>query len=385
VNTTAWLGVLTLVGAAAIACSPAEDEHGPAIAAGGQAGSGASAGAGGTGGSGTTTSAGGQGGDDRPLALVHEVGRFDRSDPNGPRFTWSGSAFRTRVQDAHLEVELDGPAGVFFQVVVDDSPTAVFETGGGVQTYTVADGLDAGPHDVEIYRRNEGFFGTVQLRGITAGSAGTLIETPRPWQRRIEFIGDSYTCGYGVEGPDATCAFSGDTESAYATYAAIAARQLEAEAHLIAYSGKGVFQNYGGDTNEPMPTLYGRTLTGDSNDTWDFTSWIADAVVLNLGTNDFSATVTEDQFVPAYVALLAQIRSHYPSAPIFCVSWAGWGSEHESWVQTAMTQSGDTNLSHLGFSIETSEGWGCDYHPSAATHLRVGQQLAQALRDELGW
>jgi lysophospholipase L1-like esterase len=313
------------------------------------------------------------------------VGRFDRSDPTGPQFTWSGTAFRTRVDGAPLEITVAGAAGVFFQVIVDDSPSSVFETLGGEQVHTVADGLAAGPHDVEIYRRNEGFFGTVQLLDVAAGSGGQLVETPRPWQRRIEFIGDSITCGYGVEGPDEHCSFSGDTETAYATYAAIAARELDAEAHLIAYSGKGVFQNYGGDTNEPMPELYGRTLTGDSTDTWDFASWTADAVVVNLGTNDFSATIAQNQFVPAYAALLGTIRSQYPSARIFCVSWAHWGSEHESWVEDAMTQSGDDNLTHLGFTIETSEGWGCDYHPSAATHQRLGQELAQAMRTAMGW
>jgi len=108
-------------------------------------------------------------------------------------------------------------------------------------------------------------------------------------------------------------------------------------------------------------------------------------VVINLGTNDFSVSADETGFVTAYVQLLDQVRAVYPAAPIFCVSWAHWGSEHESWVPAAMTQSGHADLHHVSFSIDPNDGWGCDYHPSATTHQKLGQQLATAMQAELGW
>lgn len=318
-------------------------------------------------------------------AVVHRVGRFDDGDAAGPRFTWSGSAFRTRLSGTSLDVDLDGASGVFFEVVVDGVPEAVFETTGGAQRYSVVTGLQDGEHDVEIYRRNEGFFGTVQLVQLVPGAGASLLETPRPWQHRIEFIGDSITCGYGVEGPDANCPFSGATESAWLTYAAVASRELDAEAHLIAYSGKGVFQNYGGDQDELMPELYGRTLTNDPGSTWDFTAWIPEAVVVNLGTNDFSVAIDEADFVSAYAALLAQIRGHYPQAHIFCISWADWGGTHEPWVQAAMDQTGDPDLTRISFATDAADGYGCDWHPSETTHAKHGAQLAAAIRATLGW
>ena len=39
-------------------------------------------------------------------------------------------------------------------------------------------------------------------------------------ERRIEFIGDSITAGYGVEGSSPTCVYSPETENAALTYAA---------------------------------------------------------------------------------------------------------------------------------------------------------------------
>ena len=94
---------------------------------------------------------------------------------------------------------------------------------------------------------------------------GAVVPSPWPYSHRIEFIGDSLTCGYGIEGAKATCGFAGDPESAFSTYAMTASRDLDAAAHVICFSGKGVHQNYGGDLNEPMPVLYPRTLTGSAD------------------------------------------------------------------------------------------------------------------------
>ena len=342
---------------------------------------------GGEGGSGATGggAAGGSGGEAPVMALVHRAGRFDDTDPTGPVSSWSYSGFHTRIDGSELSVVLGGASGIYFEVAVDGQPSSVFQTSGGQQSYTLTTNLPAGEHDIAVYRRNEGFFGNVQLLGIEPGAGTTQIESPRPFAHRIEFVGDSITCGYGVEGPDENCNFSGATESATITYAAIASRTLNAEAHLIAYSGKGVYQNYGGDLNELMPELYLRTLTNDAASSWDFSSWTPEAVVVNLGTNDFSAAISEGQFVPAYVALLATIRGHYPEAAIFCVTWAHWGATHESWVQSAMTQSGDANVHHVGFSIDPNDGWGCDWHPSAVTHQKLGDLLATTMAAELGW
>jgi hypothetical protein len=277
-----------------------------------------------------------------------------------------------------------GADGVFFQIVVDGMPTGTFVTSGGDGTYELASGLPRGIHDVEIHRRNEGFFGNSQFIEFVAVD-GTLVESPSPYAHRMEFIGDSITCGYGIEGPDEFCNFTGDTESAYTTYAAIASRNVGAAAHLVACSGKGVFQNYGGDTNEPMPAIYDRTLTSDAMPVWDFQSFVPEAVVINLGTNDFSAPIQESDFVGAYVDLLTTVRGHYPMAAIFCVTWEHWGAQNQGYVSSAVTQFADANVHEVEFTIEAADGWGCDYHPSLATHAKLGALLTTELERTLGW
>lgn len=119
--------------------------------------------------------------------------------------------------------------------------------------------------------------------------------------RKIEFIGDSITCGYGVlGGPKAP--FSTETESADDAFAVQCARALDADYQLVSFSGIGVISRYiEPEENEPltdvlMPALYPHTDAvlakryGWRPESWDFSSFCPQVVVINLGTNDDSYT-----------------------------------------------------------------------------------------------
>ena len=361
------------------ACGGSSDDGSGGSGAATTAGSGGP-GAGGAGGAG----AGGDGGA-VPTELVHRGGRFDDADPTGGWFSWPGTSLATRVDGAGVGITLAGAADVYFEIVVDGASVGRFATTGGQGSYPLASALSAGPHDVAIVRRDEGFFGDVQFLGFEPAAGASLVASPWPYAHRLEFVGDSITCGYGVEGADAFCSFSGDTESAYLSYASVAARTLSAAAHLIAYSGKGVYQNYGGDLTEPMGELYGRTLTNDPASVWDFARFAPDAVVVNLGTNDFSATIAQADFVAAYVALLTDVRAHHPAVPIFCVSWPSWGATHAAWVATAIAAFAQADVHEVAFTVDDADGWGCDYHPGQLMQQKLGATLATAISTTLGW
>ncbi|MBV1858615.1 MAG: hypothetical protein KUG77_09410 [Nannocystaceae bacterium] len=316
------------------------------------------------------------GGPPEPMFTEHYMGRFEFSGEGDPRASWSGSTARTRIDGTSLSIGLDGPSGIHFQAVVDGEPTAVFVTQSGAQSYVVASGLAPGEHDIEVVRRNEGYFGIVGYTGFELGSGTTFVDTPWPYGLHVEFIGDSLTAGYGVECSSGDENFSAPTQSAYASYAMVAARELEASAHLIAYSGKGAYQNYGGNLDEPMPELWPRLFTTQAEPLWDAFAQPADVVVVNLGTNDFSAAIAYDDFVGAYLALLEDVRTRYPSATIIGISWAHWGSQSESWVTDAVEQFGDANSTTERFVIDAEDGWGCDYHTNVVSNQKLGEQLA---------
>lgn len=342
------------------------------------------------GGGSTTSTSGGEGGDGQGgaggaapvVSEVHLVGRAVELEPGRPTSSWSNTTIRTRIDGGDLGVTLDAPAGIWFQVSIDGARTSTFVTTAGASTYPVASGLASGAHDVEIVRRNEGFFGTQTFLGLVP-AGGALVPTPAR-DRRLLVIGDSLTAGYGIEGTD-PCDFSAATETSYDAYAAIAARALDADVHVIAYSGKGVVQNYGGDTTEPMPALWSRTITNDPASAWDHGAYTPHAVVVNLGTNDFSAPIDDGAFVDGYAAFLGEIRAVHPDAAIVAVTWGHWGAAREALVTEAVAATGDPAATTTRFVIGGGEGLGCDGHTNLVTNARFGAELAATLSGLLGW
>jgi lysophospholipase L1-like esterase len=326
-----------------------------------------------------------------PVADVHLIGRFAGTPP---RFEWPGSAILTRTSDPALAVTLDDSGNNQFEIFVDGKPVRSFAAQAGVHDYPVATGLAAGAHDIMIARRTEGFFGPTTYRGFK----GTTIATPGP-TRWIEMIGDSITCGYGVLGPDESSCFSASTESESHAWGQLAALQLGAAHTAIAYSGKGVIRNNGGDTNELMPVLFERALTEEAAD-WDFTSYTPDVVVVNLGTNDFAQGDPGQAFVTGYTQFLAQIRGHYPQAYILVAQSPMISDDfpqgamqrtnangYFTAVVAARHAAGDARVDTLELDEQDggNDKFGCDYHPSAVTQQKMAQKLVTKIHAITGW
>jgi len=317
---------------------------------------------------------------------IHWIGRRDDSDPMRVRMGWSGVGFVVRFDGTGASVTLDDAAG-WWTVVIDGEVQPPLTTGPGEQSHPLAAGLPAGEHVIEMYRRTEGSFGASTF--VDVALEGELLPPPAVG-RRIEVIGDSITCGYGNEGPDEFCNFSADTENHYLSYGAVAARMVGAEVVTVAWSGKGMVNNYGDDTFEPMPQIYDRRIASEP-DAWDF-SWQPDVVVINLGTNDFSTDGDpgEGEFVAAYVAFLEHLRSVYPDAFLLPIAPMLGGDEAtmvNGYIQSAIDMragAGDTNMAFADVNVDPI-GWGCDYHPSVATHAAMAELLADELALHLGW
>jgi lysophospholipase L1-like esterase len=324
---------------------------------------------------------------------VRFVGRFDTTDPAGPRFAWSGSGMLARFSGASVGIRLAGAQQ--YTVLIDGALQPKLTSTGNLDP--LASDLAPGEHTVEVYRRTEANQGEAQFLGFDFG-AGQLLAPPPAPERRIEIIGDSISCGYGVEGADMTCPFSPDTENHSLTYGAIAARNVGADLVTVAWSGKGVVCNYGDDATactDPMPTYYDRILPARADSAWSFANYQPQAVVINLGTNDFSTAVdpTTADFEAAYVALLEHVRSEYADATILCTIGPLLSGTDLTTVRTSIDNAvqaraaqGDTKVKT--FELEPTDpanGYGCDYHPSSRTHEIMADALTAELRADLGW
>ncbi|HEU5076260.1 MAG TPA: SGNH/GDSL hydrolase family protein, partial [Polyangiaceae bacterium] len=307
-------------------------------------------------------------------------------------FAWSGSGLVAAFEGTEVSVSLNDASENQFTVVLDGQVLPKLAVQAGTHDYLLADSLAPGAHVLELYRRTEASFGVTQFLGLDFGADGRLLEPPAPPARLLEVIGDSITCGYGNEGTTPTCGFSADTENHFLTYGALAARELGADVITVAWSGKGVIYNYADDKTDPLPALYGRTLPGDATSEYDFAR-IPDAVVINLGTNDFSTDgdPTPEVFQAAYLDLLARIRGEYPNAFLLCTvgpllsgdDLAAARAGIAGAVATLQNQ-GDLRVKSWEMNLG-NDAPGCDYHPSLGTHEAMAAALVAELRTDLGW
>lgn len=143
---------------------------------------------------------------------------------------------------------------------------------------------------------------------------------------KIEFIGDSITCGYGIdEGAYGT--FSTKTENFSKTYAYLTSQKLNADYSAVCFSGYGVvsgFTDNGIKNDKLVMNEYEKAgLLSDSEPLWNFNETENDLIVVNLGTNDASycsdSYTRRLEFIEAYISLLEKVRQRNPSAYILCI------------------------------------------------------------------
>ena len=321
---------------------------------------------------------------------IRFVGRVEVDGAGGARYAWSGAGFVARFVGTGVAVRLRDERNEH-QVVLDGRLLPTLVATRGVERYPVAEGLPAGEHRLEVHRRTEALFGVTHFLGIVVADGRLLDAGPAP-ARRIEVVGDSISCGYGNEGTTPDCRFSAATENHYSTYGAVLARSLGAELSTVAWSGRGVVRNYGGEAGDLMGRLYERTLPESPTSPW-LQDESNDAVIVNLGTNDFSTEPDpdEDAFVRGYAALLEQIRRGNPRAFILCTVGPMLGGRDLERARTAIARAvelrrsaGDARVAAHRMTT-ANESPGCDWHPGTATHRRMAEELAVPIRAALGW
>lgn len=341
-----------------------------------------------------------------PAGSLRWLGRVDASDPAAVRFAWSGAGLIATVRGAEIAVKLrSGASGshpVWFQPVVDGARGERFAVGvGAEESITLASGLSPGDHVVELYRESEGAE-HIPVSTHLGFTSGVVVGAPAGSGRLLEVVGDSITAGYGNLGSethpgwsnDFMCDWTTENSSWYQTYAAMAGRALSAEVSSVALSGWGLYSG-AGDRSAVLGNVHGNALGAAGTVRYDFPRR-ADAVVVNLGTND-SNDWNERGYVDAGLALLAQLRAVYPEAWVFFSIGPMLGEPALSKVSAAqaaiVTQAragGDTRVESFHFDTQPlgNDGevpTGCNWHPDVAEHQRMADVLVSHLRQRLGW
>jgi len=257
---------------------------------------------------------------------------------------------------------------------------------------------------IRLIKISEAAFAKVGIKEIIIEGEGDLRPT-KSKEHRIEFIGDSITCGYGIEGIWNRDAFSTTKENAWEAYAAKTASYFNADFNCVSWSGIGVISAWTEadtpNTNEwLMPALYkytdaamDKSLGETEYEVWDNRIFKPDLIVINLGTNDASYTknIKEriDEFIKGYYKLLEQVRNCNPKSEIIC-GLGTMGNELCPAIETAVTTfkaaTKDRNIHLLSFPIQLeSDGIGIDWHPSLKTQYKVSRELISKIKEIMGW
>jgi len=252
---------------------------------------------------------------------VEIMGRVDRSRPDRIRIGYPGVTFRVRFDGPSLRVRVACSTDQsHVSVLVDGGAPRVLRLPKGVGEVSLADGLGAGEHSLELVHRTETWQGVISVLGFLP-AAGARVLPAEPWPtRRLLFIGDSVTCGEAIDrGP--TCAKDSSWWNAYLSYGMVLSRALHAQCQLVCYGGRGLVRDWQGKSDVlNAPQFFDLALPDESRPKWEHASYQPDVILVSLGTNDFnlgSGEFPERQtFVSSYVAFVHALRAQYPLAHI---------------------------------------------------------------------
>lgn len=231
---------------------------------------------------------------------------------------------------------------------------------------------------------------------------GQMLPLPEPTMR-LEFVGDSITCGEGAIGAKCEEDWVPAFFSACNSYAVMTAYNLGAECRLVSLGGWGVRSRCDNVPDGNMPRIYesvcGGVDTPATRSPYDFASWPCDAVIINLGTNDEAAM---DQPFPwqgpdgacfrqertvdgielwtqAAAKFLRTVRRCNPKAKIV---WTYGMMTDGLWpaIQDAVARFGDSYTYTCKLPMLTVETVGARQHPGRANQLLAADTLTDFFR-----
>ncbi len=296
-------------------------------------------------------------------------------------YQWPGTYFTAAFEGDEVSIRLDDGANILTVAIDGQVKDTLKKPGATVKTYK---GLGKGQHVIRLERLTEtqGTKGT--FIGFFAPKGKSLSIQPRA--RQIEFIGDSYTVGYGNTSTSRQC--SPDelwaTTNTQRAYGPLTAKALKADYQINAFSGRGIVRNYDGFAGDPLPGLYPYSLFDNQTEYKD-DRWKPQIIVIGLGENDFSTPVKAGEkwadeaalkadYEASYVAFVKTLRARNPQAFFLLTKYQKpvVGEEVEK-VAAKLRADGETRIDTIGMDGFALSG--CDWHLDSNDDKRISEQL----------
>ncbi len=315
----------------------------------------------------------------------------------GCEFTFTGTSVKFNLKGDSAAKANNEDNAARYAIYVDGERTQDLMLDEYTKTITAFESESETTAVISLVKLSETANSTIAIKSIDV--EGTILPTAEK-DLYIEFVGDSITCGYGVDDENRNHHFSTSTEDCTKAYAYKTSEKLDADYSLVSISGYGIISGYTGDPNKKsanqiMPKYYdtiGYSYTrGVAGILWDFNRQ-PDAIVINLGTNDESYCKTDKdkqaEFTAEYVNFLKQVREKNPDAKILCVLGVMGNGLYkcvEEAVTTYSSETGDTSVYAMQLATQDqADGIAADWHPTEKTHEKTATTVADKLKEILG-
>jgi lysophospholipase L1-like esterase len=329
-------------------------------------------------------------------------GRIDFQNPLKPRLSGAGAYFQIKFRSSRCDILLEdrnyNNNHNYVSIVLDGKYCRRIKVSKDKTQYKIADNLSDTKHTLLVCKATEAQNGYIEFKGILCSK---LLRFKDKRRRNIEFIGDSITCGFGLDASEIPCGSAEwyDQHNAFLAYGPLIARELNADWLLSSVSGIGMTRNW----NSPgptMPEVYENLyLNTDSNSIWDAGTFVPDLVSICLGTNDFSDgdgsyernELDSDKFVADYIRFVKRIRNRYPDTQICLLSSPMLSGQKDEQLQKNLSlvlqhfkeAENDDKVHKFFFSRPYING--CSTHPDKDDHEKMAEKLSPFFKKVMNW
>ncbi len=305
------------------------------------------------------------------------------------RYAWPGVWFEAQFIGDAVDVKVDDAKDNLYLYI--DGAHKLTLTRPGKTTVALKD-LGPGHHVVRLEKASETQSSSGTFGGFYVASRDAALPAPK-YDRRIEFIGDSFTVGYGntSRGPVCTAEDVDETTDTSQAFAPATAKYFGAAYRIHAISGRGIVRNYDGTApGETLPVLYQYALFDRSASAPD-DGWLPDVLVIGLGTNDFSTPLHAGEawptrealhadFVRTYAAFVESLHEKFPAAHIVLMASDHADNEIASGATATAEMLKGEGLEDVDVILFTGLDYqACHGHPS----LKDDALLTKLLTDRL--
>jgi len=328
---------------------------------------------------------------------IHYMGRVIMQD-DAAQLLWPSTSLKINFKGTGVKAILKDEHGSnYFNVIVDDNVVAVIHPDSVQKEYTLVSGLNDGNHSLELFKRTEWAQGKTWFYQFSFDKNSQPLNSPPAKKRKMEFFGNSITCGVAVEDSSGKDDPDARYTNSYLSYAAITARHFDAEFNNTSQGGVGLMVSW---IPIIMPEMYNLFDPPDFQNIWDFSKYTPDVVVINILQNDswlvklpgndqFKARFgknppTEDQIIRAYRNFVKNIHNTYPKAQIICtlgcMDATKQGSPWPGYIEKAVAQLSDKNVYSFFFPYKNASG-----HPNVKEQQAMADGLVGFIDQHIKW